>query len=180
MKSLTQSIFLEGGGHAVLLLHGLSSSPLEMRYLGRFLHDEGFTVCAPVLNGYSAGTGGETMEHWLDAATSEFDALAARFDRVSICGLSIGAALALALAHRRPQAQAVVLLSLTLAYNGHSLVPLSPRMGLLHALTLALALPRIGTLWPAQRSAACKNRALNAALEFQRSRSFDNCIAGVA
>ncbi|CAH2896915.1 alpha/beta fold hydrolase [Paraburkholderia strydomiana] len=118
MKSLTQSIFLEGGGHAVLLLHGLSSSPLEMRYLGRFLRDEGFTVCAPVLNGYSAGTGGETMEQWLDAATSEFDALAARFDRVSICGLSMGAALALALAHRRPQAQAVVLLSLTLAYNG--------------------------------------------------------------
>jgi carboxylesterase len=58
------------------------------------------------------------MEHWLDAATREFDALAARYERVSICGLSIGAALALALVHRRPQAQSVALLSVTLAYDG--------------------------------------------------------------
>lgn len=72
----------------------------------------------PVLDGYSAGTPEQTMEHWLDAATREFDALAERYERVSICGLSIGAALALALVHRRPQAQAVVLMSLTLAYDG--------------------------------------------------------------
>jgi carboxylesterase len=58
------------------------------------------------------------MEHWLDAATREYDALAARYERVSICGLSIGAALSLSLVHRRPQAQAVALLSLTLAYDG--------------------------------------------------------------
>jgi carboxylesterase len=117
-NNVERTIFNEGDGHAVLMLHGLSSSPLEMRYLARFLNKEGFTTCAPVLDGYSAGTREQAMEHWLDAATREYDALAARYERVSICGLSIGAALALALVHRRPQAQAVALLSLTLAYDG--------------------------------------------------------------
>ncbi|KVU27901.1 alpha/beta hydrolase [Burkholderia ubonensis] len=118
MSISARTVFNEGDGHAVLMLHGLSSSPLEFRYLARFLNDEGFTTCAPVLDGYSAGTPEQAMEQWLDAATREYDVLAARYERVSICGLSIGAALALALAHRRPQAQAVALLSLTLAYDG--------------------------------------------------------------
>lgn len=118
MKNSAKRIFTEGDGHAVLLLHGLSSSPLELRYLARFLGDEGFTTCAPLLEGYSAGSPEQPMEQWLDAATREFDALAARYERVSVCGLSIGAALALALVHRRPQAQSVALLSLTLAYDG--------------------------------------------------------------
>lgn len=108
----------EGDGHAVLLLHGLSSSPLELRYLARYLQSEGFTTCAPVIEGYSAGSHELPMEQWLEGAVREFDALAARYERVSICGLSIGGALALRLIRARPNAQALVLLSLTLAYDG--------------------------------------------------------------
>lgn len=111
-------ILEQGDGHAVLLLHGLSSSPLELRYLARYLHREGFTVCAPVLEGYSAGACELPMERWLEGAVREFDALAQRFERVSVCGLSIGGALALRLIRERPSAQALVLLSLTLAYDG--------------------------------------------------------------
>ncbi len=110
--------FHEGDSHAVLLLHGLSSSPLELRYLARYLQNEGFTVCAPVIEGYSAGSPVQTMERWLEGAVREFDALAARYARVSVCGLSIGGALALRLVHARPAAQSLVLLSLTLAYDG--------------------------------------------------------------
>jgi carboxylesterase len=112
------SLFNEGGDHAVLLLHGLSSSPLEMRYLGRALSREGFAFHAPALAGYSAGSPEERMEAWVDVAAHEFDKLAERYARVSVCGLSIGAALALALVKKRPAAQAVVLLSITLAYDG--------------------------------------------------------------
>jgi carboxylesterase len=111
-------IFEEGDDHAVLLLHGLSSSPLELRYLARYLQREGFTVCAPVIEGYSAGSCELPMERWLEGAVHEFDTLAARFERVSICGLSIGGALALRLIRERRSAQALVLLSLTLAYDG--------------------------------------------------------------
>ena len=112
------AILSRGGEHAVLLLHGLSSSPLELRYLARFLHGEGFTVSVPVLDGYSSGSPERAMEHWIEAAVREYDRLAAEYPHVSVCGLSIGAVLALALAQRRPGLRALVLLSLTLSYDG--------------------------------------------------------------
>jgi carboxylesterase len=111
-------VHLEAGNHAVLLLHGLSSSPLEMRFLARALHREGFTTVAPVLPGYSAGTREQRMEAWVAAAASEFDALSCRYTHVSVCGLSIGAALAMALVSKRPSAKSVALLSVTLDYDG--------------------------------------------------------------
>ncbi|KAF1060218.1 alpha/beta hydrolase [Burkholderia gladioli] len=116
--SAAAPIFAEGDGHAVLLLHGLSSSPLELRYLARYLQDEGFTICAPVIEGYSAGSAELPMERWIEGAVREYDALAARYERVSVVGLSIGGALALRLIQERPDAQALALLSLTLTYNG--------------------------------------------------------------
>ncbi len=104
--------------HAVLLLHGLSSSPLELRFLARYLGEEGFATHTPELPGYSAGAGHASMEEWLRAAVAEFDALAARHRHVSVCGLSMGAALAAAVAHERPSARALLLLSVTLDYDG--------------------------------------------------------------
>jgi carboxylesterase len=114
----TKSQFNEGGDHAVLLVHGLSSSPLEMRFLARALARSGFTTYAPTFDGYSAGSPERKMEEWLAAAVGKFDELSQRYKRVSVCGLSIGATLALALVKQRPSAQAVILLSVTLAYDG--------------------------------------------------------------
>lgn len=116
--ALSASTFYPGSDHAVLMLHGLSSSPLEMRHLARYLNSEGLTTCAPNLHGYSAGTPEQRMETWVAAAVKEFDALSERYSRVSVCGLSMGAALALALVRERPSAQAIVLLSVTLDYDG--------------------------------------------------------------
>jgi carboxylesterase len=113
-----KSIVYEGGQHAVLLLHGLSSSPLEMRFLARALYREGFTAVAPALDGYSAGTSEKRMEAWLAAAVREFDALLAKYETVSVCGLSIGATLSIALAAERPATRALILLSVTLEYDG--------------------------------------------------------------
>ncbi len=113
-----KSIFHEAGRHAVLLLHGLSSSPHEMRFLSRALYREGFTVSAPNLDGYSAGSQEQRMEVWLASALQEFDALQSKYARVSICGLSIGATLSTALAAERPAARSLILLSVTLDYDG--------------------------------------------------------------
>lgn len=112
------AIFHAGDPHAVLLLHGLSSSPLEMRFLARTLHREGFTVSAPMIEGYSLDPARPAMERWIDAAVAEFDRLARQYRFVSVCGLSMGATLALALVQRRPAAQALALLSTTLDYDG--------------------------------------------------------------
>jgi carboxylesterase len=114
----TKALFNEGGDHAVLLIHGLSSSPLEMRFLARALSRDGFTTYAPTFDGYSAGSPERKMEEWLAAAVAKFDELSERYARVSVCGLSIGAALALAVVKRRPSARAVILLSVTLSYDG--------------------------------------------------------------
>ncbi|MGG2041209.1 alpha/beta hydrolase [Burkholderia gladioli] len=102
----------------MLLLHGLSSSPLELRYLARYLQDEGFTICAPVIEGYSAGSAELPMERWIEGAVREYDALARATNASRWVGLSIGGALALRLIQERPDAQALALLSLTLTYNG--------------------------------------------------------------
>ncbi|MFM0633041.1 alpha/beta hydrolase, partial [Paraburkholderia xenovorans] len=99
-------------------IHGLSSSPLEMRFLARALERNGFVTCAPTFDGYSAGSPERKMEAWLTAVIRKFDELSGQYARVSVCGLSIGATLALALVRHRPAAQAVVLLSVTLAYDG--------------------------------------------------------------
>ncbi|QYD67800.1 alpha/beta fold hydrolase [Paraburkholderia edwinii] len=108
----------QNSDHTVLLLHGLSSSPLEMRFLARFLADEGFATHTPELTGYSAGTGHQPMEQWINAAVAQFDALAAQYRHVSVCGLSMGATLAAAVVQRRPAARALLLLSITLDYDG--------------------------------------------------------------
>lgn len=104
--------------HAVLLLHGLSSSPLELRYLTRCLSADGFTTHAPELPGYSAGHGHAPMEQWVSAAVDAFDVLAKRHRHVSVCGLSMGAALSAAVARERPSTRALLLLSITLDYDG--------------------------------------------------------------
>jgi carboxylesterase len=58
------------------------------------------------------------MEQWISAAVAQFDALAVQYRHVSVCGLSMGATLAAAVAHQRPAARALLLLSITLSYDG--------------------------------------------------------------
>src|SRR5260370_10432988 len=89
-----------------------------MRFLARALARSGFAPYAPTYDGYSAGSPERKMEEWLAAAVGKFDELSQRYKRVSVCGLSIGATLALALVKQRPSAQAIILLSVTLAYDG--------------------------------------------------------------
>lgn len=87
---------------AVLLLHGFTGSPWEVRPLAESLADRGFFVRAPRLPGH--GTIPEDMlwvtwRDWLAAAESSFDSLS-RSPRVCVAGLSMGALLGLLLAER--------------------------------------------------------------------------------
>lgn len=87
---------------AVLLLHGFTGSPWEVRPLAESLADRGFFVRAPRLPGH--GTVPEdllyvTWRDWLAAAEAAFDSLA-RFPRVCVAGLSMGGLLGLLLAER--------------------------------------------------------------------------------
>ena len=46
------SITLTGEEHAVLLLHGLQSSPAELQPLAKRLNQAGYTVRVPRIKGY--------------------------------------------------------------------------------------------------------------------------------
>jgi carboxylesterase len=109
---------------AVLLLHGLSGSPLEMQYLERRMRQAGYRVHNPAIPGCGFGTREDrydtgTWRQWLAFVSGEIDALARDHERVYVGGLCIGAVLALRLAIERPQQVAgLALVSTTLAYDG--------------------------------------------------------------
>lgn len=111
---------------AVLLLHGLCSSPLEVRLFARTLRSHGFHVVAPILTGYSAWEASPENEaappsftRWIADATAEVDRLATTFAEVTVCGVSLGATLALAVAAERPETvNGLSLISTTLFFDG--------------------------------------------------------------
>ena len=115
---------LPRGDDAVLLVHGLCSSPLELQYLGKQLHKAGFAVHIPYLRGYGAPSASDPVpvsrwEHWRYLVLEHFDDLSKRYRSVSVCGLCIGADLALSAAAARPgKVAALALLSTTLFYDG--------------------------------------------------------------
>ena len=113
-----------GSKAAVLLVHGFSASPWEMRPLAGDLAKRGFASLAVRLPGH--GTSPEDLaekrfEDWLDTVLRGFDLLAGHFPRVYGAGLSTGALLVLALARQR-QPRGAILLSPYLRLR-HQLAP---------------------------------------------------------
>ncbi len=93
------------GRVGVLLSHGFTGSPASMRAWGEHLAAQGYAVSVPRLPGH--GTTWQDMNtttwaDWSREVARAFDELAARVDRVFVCGLSMGGGLALRLAADRP------------------------------------------------------------------------------
>jgi carboxylesterase len=121
------SITLAGGEHAVLLIHGLQSSPTEMQPLAKRLNQSGFTVHVPHIlgYGYEHGDDSHSITHWQDwhaKALAEFSLLKQQHRTVSVGGLCIGAVLSLSIAGELGHdVTALSLLSTTLFYDGWSI-----------------------------------------------------------
>ena len=105
--------FLEGGrSSGVLLIHGFTGSPPEMRLVGDYLHERGYTVSGPLLPGH--GTTVQDMNRctwrdWADHIEGAYQTLGARCDKVFVGGLSMGTLLTLNLAAGHPEVPGVVL-----------------------------------------------------------------------
>jgi carboxylesterase len=102
----------EGGTVGCVLLHGFTSTPQEMRPLGQFLKDSGFTVRGVLLAGH--GTRVEelqttTWRDWYHSAYEGRQTLHCSCTRVVAIGQSLGGALALHLAAHVPLAGVVAL-----------------------------------------------------------------------
>jgi carboxylesterase len=120
-NALTEHKFMPGNQCVVLAFSGLRSTHLELQPLLKRLNLEGFSVFAPHLAGYGFAQDPAvgTWRQWLDEAVAHFDELACRYTQVVVCGLSMGATLALAVAAERgDRVTAVVPLSTTLHYDG--------------------------------------------------------------
>ncbi|MGD0919998.1 MAG: alpha/beta fold hydrolase [Thermodesulfobacteriota bacterium] len=118
-------IDLHGGNHSVLLIHGLTGSPFEMKYLARKLNKAGFTVKGPCLEGHCTTLEKLSKTHWKDwyqSVRENFTEMKKSYDTVSIVGLCMGALLSLHLAYEfGSEVAAVSLISTTLFYDGWSL-----------------------------------------------------------
>ena len=101
------SFFFQGDRRGILLIHGLTGTPMEMRLLGLGLHARGYTVAGMQLAGHCGNvedllaTG---REDWYGSVQRAADVLRPKVDHLFVAGLSMGALLALKLAADRADA----------------------------------------------------------------------------
>ncbi len=126
------SFRLDGSnGCGVLLIHGLTGTPLEMRLLGMGLHRAGFTVAGPQLAGH-CGTVDDLLatgwHDWYASVREAAETLSKSVDHLVVGGLSMGALLALLYAADFPDTVcAVGVYAATFRHDGWA-VPLLARM----------------------------------------------------
>ena len=119
------SYFLPGNRNGVLLIHGLTGTPNEMRILAKGLNKAGFSVYAMQLAGHCGDEADLCKTNWQDWYKSVEDAanfLATKVDNIFVAGLSMGALLSLKLAADRPnQIKGIGVLGVTFSYDGWSM-----------------------------------------------------------
>jgi len=110
-----QPFYFEGNNNkAVLLIHGWTSVPYEVRRLGKYLNENGYTVSGPMLRGH--GTVPKDLENirwtdWLEDVRNEYLKLKKNHEKVYAAGTSIGGNLTVMLASKYPEISGLVLMA---------------------------------------------------------------------
>ncbi|HDR04873.1 MAG TPA: hypothetical protein ENN84_06455 [Candidatus Marinimicrobia bacterium] len=117
------SIFLEGKGHVLAMIHGFTSNPLEFAPLSRLLNSYGYTIDARLLP-YHGGTVEELNKaeyiDWLDFVEDWYDELQKQYEKVTFIGFSLGSMLTLWLAAKKPTLHAAIVLATALIFKNMS------------------------------------------------------------
>jgi carboxylesterase len=134
---------LEGGRAGVMLIHGLTGTPAEMRLVGRGLNRAGFDVYGMQLAGHCGDADDLIATGWKDwyaSVQAAAERYAQELDHLFVAGLSMGAVLALKLAADRPDlVKGVGVYGATFRYDGWAtpwysklsfMLPLIGRLGL--------------------------------------------------
>lgn len=100
--SAPKNISLIKGKRAILLLHSFTGSTIDMRKLGKYLFQEGYSVYSPMYTGH--GERAETLlqygpsKWWEDVRTAYEHLEDEGYEEIAVVGLSLGAVLALKVA----------------------------------------------------------------------------------
>lgn len=101
-------------GKGVLLVHGWTSTPYELRRLGKYLSENGYTTSGIMLSGHGTipkDLEGIGYEKWIEDIQKGVEELRESCDKVYIAGTSIGASLALIAAQRDKDLAGLVLMA---------------------------------------------------------------------
>lgn len=111
----------ETSNKAVLLIHGLTGSPFEMKKYAKALHKAGYNVFCDCLPGHGdskISIRTVRWDDWYNDCSAKYKELTEKYDKVYISGLCLGAVLALALAEEHQDSDGIVALSTTLFLDG--------------------------------------------------------------
>ena len=103
---LPQPFLFEGGEKAVLLLHGFTGNSADVRMLGRFLENRGYTCHAPIYKGH--GVPPEELVHtgpedwWKDVMNGYQFLKDKGYENIAVAGLSLGGVFSLKLGYTVP------------------------------------------------------------------------------
>jgi carboxylesterase len=113
---------LGNGAVGVLLIHGLTGTPTELRRVAQGLADRGCTVYVPTLAGHCGGNADLQRTRWNDwyeSALRTFVGIRRRHSQVFVGGLSMGAVMSMHMAAQHPgEIAGLLLYSTTLRYDG--------------------------------------------------------------
>jgi len=116
------NFFLKGGYKAVLLIHGITGTPSEMRYFAKGLHKAGFTVFCNTLPRHCSTLGELKKVTWQEiyqACRDDFLRLKKDHAKVFVAGLSMGAIMGVHIAYEfGDEVAGIIALAPTLFYDG--------------------------------------------------------------
>lgn len=121
--------FLDGHGsyksHALLMIHGFTSTPAEHRRLSYFLNEQGFTINAVQLPGHGTTPQQMSLTGWIDwlnhVKASYLSMKEKGYERISAVGYSMGGLLGLMLAMEQ-SLHSLITLSAPVYLQNHKIV----------------------------------------------------------
>ena len=142
----TEDIKTKSAQIGVLLIHGLTGTPVEMKPLAKYLKHLGYRVEVPLLAGHGAGHEDlltTKWQDWLESVRKPLNSLTTECEEVVIVGLSVGGLLGVLLAGENPNVRGLVLLSFALGIPG----PNTPKSKLLLPIVFKIPFLRKHLFW---------------------------------